>query len=154
MLNNHLHMNHRLFFGLLLLQTSLSILACQQTQSVSPDALVGRWELTQGYINDAPNDRLKGTFFVFHPDGTMENNLPLGFDAPVPYEVDGKNLLQKGAQTFRYTIESATDSVLILKTELRGTHFRFEMKQAAPLIPEDTLPNTPEGALPADTLES
>ena len=147
-------MNFRLLFALVLLETMLLPFACQQTQSVDPAALVGRWELTQGYINDAPNARLNGTFFVFHPDGTMENNLPLGFDAPVPYEVDGKNLLQKGAQTFRYAIESATDSVLILKTELRGTHFRFEMKQAAPPIPEDTSPNTPEGAVPGDTLES
>jgi len=145
-------MNFRLLFALVLLETMLLPFACQQTQSVDPAALVGRWELTQGYINDAPNARLNGTFFVFHPDGTMENNLPLGFDAPVPYEINGQDLLQKGIQTFRYSIESATDSVLILKTELRGTHFRFEMKHAAPPTQENN-PGTPGETAPNDTLE-
>jgi hypothetical protein len=101
--------------------------ACRNAEPFDARQLVGTWTLERGFIDEQPNKRLNGTVFEFYPDGTMMTNLPLGFDAPVPYAIERGYLLQQGEQTFRYVIESATDTSLHLRTELRGVQFRFEL---------------------------
>jgi hypothetical protein len=101
--------------------------ACRNAAPFDARQLIGTWTLERGFIDEQLNKRLNGTVFEFYPDGTMMTNLPLGFDAPVPYAIEREYLLQKGEQTFRYVIESVTDTSLHLRTELRGVHFRFEL---------------------------
>lgn len=113
--------------------------ACRDTNQVDPALLTGRWILQTGFIDGKQNDRLNGTFFHFYTDGTMETNLPLGFDPRTPFEVDGEVLLQKGEQMFRYLIESVSDTQLVLRTDLRGTQFRFDLIPASEI--EETLQN-------------
>ncbi|MDX2134269.1 MAG: hypothetical protein SFV52_05770 [Saprospiraceae bacterium] len=134
--------------------------ACRDTNQVDPALLTGRWILQSGFIDGKQNDRLNGTFFQFYPDGTMETNLPLGFDPPTPFEVDGEVLLQKGEQTFRYRIESVSDTQLVLSTDLRGTQFRFDLMPAPEIEevlpdqevspPNDTFPSERREEIPAD----
>ncbi len=124
--------------------------ACFDTHQVDPALLTGRWILQYGFIDGKQNDRLNGTFFQFHPDGTMETNLPLGFDPRTPFEVDGEVLLQKGAQTFRYRIEAVSDTQLVLSTDLRGSQFRFDLIPAPEV--EEVLPGQEEASPTNDTL--
>lgn len=116
--------------------------ACRDTPSFDPVKLVGTWALDKGFIDGQLNKRLDGTVFEFYPDGTMMTNLPLGFDAPVPYAIEREFLLQKGEQTFRYAIEYLSDTSLHLRTELRGVHFRFELVPQKQNAPAEEMPES------------
>lgn len=110
--------------------------SCIDDKKTNPYAIEGRWELTKGFRNQKETETLQGVFFQFGADGNMSTNLPVGADAPTPYELSKNEIRQKSAQEVVYTIQSATDSSLVLAMELRGIQFELQLRKAMPEAPE------------------
>lgn len=76
----------------------------------------------------------------------MTTNLPVGTEAPVGYELNQNEILQKSPQPVVYRIKTLTDSSLVLTMEMRGMLFEMQMRRAVEPAPQDSL------SQPADSL--
>jgi hypothetical protein len=111
-------------------------------------ALLGRWEIAHASRNGKPTETLTGVYFEFNADGKMLTNLPVGPETPVDYEVKGKELVQKNELPITYTIQSVSDSSLILNVDIRGMQFEMQLQRPVE-IPE---PEAPEEGTTHDSL--
>lgn len=102
----------------------------KSTTELEPSQIIGKWEVQQATRSGRPTGTLDNLYFEFSADGTMETNLPTA-EGQSEYQLNGNTLQQRGAAKIDYTIESLTESVMILKTELQNLEFRFSMVKAA-----------------------
>ena len=102
-------------------------------------SVVGRWELTKGFRNKKETETLSGVYFQFGADGKMQTNLPVGADTPTDYELKKNEIHQKSPQPVVYSIQSATDTSLVLAMEIRGMQFEMHLKKTPP--PVESAPN-------------
>ena len=122
-------------FGLLWLLS-----ACDETPKMPPVAIDGRWELREGMRAQKPTETLAGVYFSFDLNaGTMETNLPVGAETPIPFERKDNKIIQKSTPPVEYEITSASDSTLNLSFEIRGIPFDLKLIRAALTPPADTL---------------
>ena len=110
----------------------LLMASCFDDNSKKQYAIEGRWELTKGFRNQKETETLQGVFFQFGADGKMSTNLPVGADAPTVYELSKNEIRQKSPQEVVYTIQSASDSSLVLAMELRGIQFELQLRKVVP----------------------
>ncbi len=110
----------------------LLMASCFDDNSKNQYAIEGRWELTKGFRNQKETETLQGVFFQFGADGKMSTNLPVGADAPTVYELSKNEIRQKSPQEVVYTIQSASDSSLVLAMELRGIQFELQLRKVVP----------------------
>lgn len=97
--------------------------------------------MVKGFRNERETEMLAGVFFFFGADGKMQTNLPVGAELPTEFDVKKNEILQKSPQPVTYSIQSVSDSTLVLTMEMRGVSFKLEMQRAMD-IPEqqpDTL---------------
>jgi hypothetical protein len=116
--------------------------------------LSGRWELARAFRNEKATETLSGTYFVFTDEGKMETNLPVGADAPVPFDLKNKVIEQQTPQAIRYCIKELSASSMVLSLELRGINFEMYLKRAAtPTTPAEEKAVLSD-SLPADYKDS
>jgi hypothetical protein len=111
------------------------LLACQSDSSSSADVsaadLVGRWEIREATRSGQPTETLNGAFMQFEADGNMASNL-VGTNESLQYELNGSILIQRGGRMdLDFTVESITDSVLILSMTMRDTPFKMTLHRAS-----------------------
>lgn len=145
-----------MFLRLILIPVSFltvffSTQACENDTSATRDAILGRWELDKGFRNERETEMLAGVFFLFGDDGKMQTNLPVGAEDPTEFDIKKNEILQKSPQPLTYSIQSVTDSTLVLTMEMRGVSFKLELQRAAepPEQQPDTLYNETQ---PTDSL--
>lgn len=124
--------------------TLVLVSSCNDETKNNSLALIGRWEIVQGFRNQRPTATLGGTYFQFSEDGKMQTNLPIGPEEPMEYSVSRNEIRQKSTPPIKYTIQSLSDSMLILNMELRGMQFEMHFLRASEPA-EGTLPPVTEG---------
>ncbi len=114
----------------------LLMLACaNDTQTKEADKLLGRWELTSAQRDARSTDSLRGLYFEFTEDQVLRTNIMNGQAEEGTYERSENNIAQRNTtQEIDYSIESLTDSVLVLTTNLANTDFRFVFAKVNPEI--------------------
>lgn len=113
----------------LILLGILSFTYCKNEQANAAELIVGQWSLQEATRDGEPTPLLKDLYFHFTGDGNMETNLPVA-PGQASYLLEGKKITQKGESgEIAYTIQSISDSVLIIATELQDTPFRFMLKR-------------------------
>lgn len=139
-------MQIRLYTSGLLATTFLFIMAlggvgCQGSANKTKETLVGQWVIQNALREDQPTETLNGAYFSFDPSGTMHSNLPLGAQTPVPFTLKDNELTQQSEPPVVYTIQSFTDSVLVLHTVLQNTPFEITLRRGVPeTVPTSTMP--------------
>lgn len=104
--------------------------ACTDDSQLQRDHLNGRWVLVSAARDDRPTETLEGVYFQFSPDDTMQTNLPIGPETPMPFQVSKGTLTQQyPSQTIEYNIRSLNDSSLTLAMEMRGMLFVLNLKK-------------------------
>ncbi|HMQ62558.1 MAG TPA: hypothetical protein PKE06_17905 [Flavilitoribacter sp.] len=90
--------------------------------------LIGRWDVREALRNGQPTGTLDQLYFEFFEDGTMRTNLPNMESAT--YVVEG-NLIKQRESPIQtdYTIESLTDTAMVLTTTISNYPFRFTMSK-------------------------
>ena len=127
--------------------TLVLVSSCNDETKNNSLALIGRWEIVQGFRNQRPTATLGGTYFQFGEDGKMQTNLPIGPEEPMEYTVSRNEIRQKSTPPLKYIIRSLSDSMLILNMELRGMQFEMHFQRVTepaegtlpPVTEEDTL---------------
>lgn len=117
----------------------LLICCCAEGNEKIQASVNGRWELVKGFRNQKETETLQGVFFEFSAEGRMTTNLPVGAESPIEFELRKNEIHQKSPYPVVYTIQSATDSTLVLAMEMRGVQFELQLKKALPPVPQDSL---------------
>jgi len=122
-------------FTLTCFSCTLFVLSCDDETKSNNLALIGRWEIVQGFRNQRQTETLSGTYFRFGDDGKMITNLPIGPEEAMDYTVSHNEIRQKSTPPIKYIIQSLSDSTLVLDLELRGMQFEmhFQRAEASPL---------------------
>ncbi len=123
-----------------LLKCSLLILlvtgagACQSDPAITPDNLIGRWEIEEAYRDGQPTETLEALYFVFNETGTMVTNLS-GQDEQASYEIDNRTIKQRDSRIETdYTVQSIGPDNLELSAQIRDFRFRFLLKRSTEAI--------------------
>ncbi len=120
--------------------TSLLIWSCDYAEKkpeIAAANLQGRWELTRGFRNQRETQTLTGTYFLFSADGKLTTNLPIGIEAPLPYEISQSTIRHQTSPTTTYEVLQHTDSTLVLSLSLRGLPFELHLRRTtADTVPE------------------
>lgn len=132
-------------FPIISLAVCALLASCNSDGRPAPNKalLIGKWELYKAMRNQKPTETLSGTYFTFDDAGQMVTNLPVGPEAPCPYDVDGAQIKQKCGKPLVYNIVELSDSLLTLTIELRGMPFELFMRRGVPGAPAEA---------PADSL--
>jgi len=93
--------------------------------------LNGRWELAWAQVDGTDTDRLRNLYFVFLPDSSFQSNI-FGTEANFKYRMEGNVIHQMSEPPLNYTLESMNDSMLTMKTEIRGSAFTIHMDRSKP----------------------
>ena len=112
---------------LTLLATLVLAFACQSEPTTNGDLLVGRWQIQEATRNGKPTESLDELYFEFYSDGKMRTNLS-GSPEMATYQLEQNRILQRESRMeIDYEVEELSDSILTLKTSLRGFTFRFAL---------------------------
>ncbi|MEM6698205.1 MAG: lipocalin family protein [Bacteroidota bacterium] len=118
--------------NLVLLTLIAIITACgnDPKSEVDNNQLFGKWEVNTATRDGKETSTLDQLYFTFSEDGNMETNMPT-LDRASTYELSGSEIQQNGnGVENNYTIESLSDSELILITTIRNTEFRMILNKA------------------------
>lgn len=112
----------------MLLQTACT----QDSQQVDPK-IIGKWQLLEGWRNNRTSPSLENISFEFFADGNMRSNFNFnGSSEAGTFELKENNLHQRNGQIdVDYSVESLSDSILILSTRLMEADFRLLLKKQA-----------------------
>lgn len=115
------------FFQTTLLIFGLSIaVACGEDDVHDTDLILGRWDIQEALRGGRPTESLDNLFFEFFEEGKMRTNIT-GTPTNASYEISGDQLLQRGGPLEAdYTIQSLTDSALILTAIINKLDFKLE----------------------------
>jgi hypothetical protein len=83
----------------------------------------GKWDLTYGEYNGQPAPGLEKIYFSFHNDSLKTNFSATAEEVESTFKMKEKKLIQQTQDPIIYDIEELTDSIMKLKTELRGSDF-------------------------------
>ncbi len=108
------------------------------TTAKNENSILGYWQLTKGLRNKSETPTLQGVYYQFGADGKMQTNLPIGAEQPTDYVVKEDKIEQKSVQPVSYHIQSVTDSILVLTTDLRGIPFEFHFRRSLEPPPTST----------------
>ena len=113
-----------LLSSLILLMSSCS----SNTTQVNYEDLSGRWDIIHASRDGKLTHTLENLYFSFGVVGTMEHNL-LGNPKMFEIEIEGDKIIQKGTDPMIHKIESLTDQMLVLSTDIQEMHFVFELQR-------------------------
>lgn len=118
------------FFQLVLFITGLSfIFACGEDGLEDQNQLLGRWDIQEGLRSGRPTESLDNLFFEFFEEGKMRTNIT-GSTVDGSYEIDGDQLMQRGGPLeTNYTIQTLTDSVLVLTAMINKFDFKLQFSR-------------------------
>jgi hypothetical protein len=90
--------------------------------------LHGRWVISEGWRDNQPTETLDGLYFLFDSTGTMQTNMPLGEETPVPFSIKADQLTQQYGprREVIYQVVEQTDSTLSMTT--RSQNIQLTMK--------------------------
>lgn len=122
-----LYLTIALLFGILF-QTSCT----PESQQVDP-RILGKWTLLEGWRNNRPSPSLENIAFEFFADGNMRSNFNFnGSSEAGIFELKENMLHQRNGQIdVDYAVESLSDSIMILSTNLMDADFRLLLKKQA-----------------------
>ncbi len=105
----------------------LFLLGCNSESVDNTDQLIGRWDIREARRNGQATESLDQLYFEFFQDGNMKTNI-LGADEEATYELDSKTIRQRESQMpIDYTIESISDTSLIMNATINRYNFRFQL---------------------------
>ncbi|PHN01440.1 hypothetical protein [Flavilitoribacter nigricans] len=115
------------FFQTALLIIGLgSLLACGEDEIQDTDLILGRWDIQEALRSGRPTESLDNLFFEFFEEGKMRTNIT-GSTVDGSYEIDGDQLQQRGGPLeTNYTIQSLTDSMLVLSAMINKFDFKLQ----------------------------
>jgi uncharacterized lipoprotein YehR (DUF1307 family) len=93
--------------------------------------LLGRWDLKEAYRNGSQAESLENLFFEFTESGEMRTNI-LGATTQTDYLFEGDKIVQTAGDNgmeVAYTVESISDTSLVLTTTLRRYNFKFDLRR-------------------------
>lgn len=100
--------------------------ACGEDDIQNTDLILGRWDIQEALRSGRPTESLDQLFFEFFEEGKMRTNIT-GSVTDGSYEIDGGQLLQRGVPLETdYTIQTLTDSVLVLTAAINRYDFRLQ----------------------------
>lgn len=110
-----------------LILSFLFVLGCKSEPVNNTDQLIGRWDIREAKRNGQATESLDQLYFEFFQDGNMKTNI-LGADEEATYELDNKTIRQRESQMpIDYTIESISDTSLIMNATINRFNFRFQL---------------------------
>ena len=110
-----------------LILSFLFLLGCKSETVDNTDQLIGRWDIREAKRNGQATESLDQLYFEFFQDGNMKTNI-LGADEEATYELDNKTIRQRESQMpIDYTIESISDTSLIMNATINRFNFRFQL---------------------------
>lgn len=119
------------FFSALILCLS----ACKDEPghaAVDQELLNGRWEIDEAWRNGKQTGTLAGAYYEFQ-NGTMRTNLtPTLIEDEFPYDLSKNEIRQKSEPPVVYTIQSLSDSMLVMTLSINTFPFRLQLKKAGP----------------------
>ena len=105
------------------------------------DLILGRWDIEEALRSGRPTESLDELFFEFYEEGKMRTNIT-GSTVDGSYKINGDQLHQSGTPLeVDYTIQTLSDSMLILTTLINKLDFRLQFsktvhrKQSGELFP-------------------
>lgn len=105
--------------------------ACND-DAATAEQLLGRWNVQAAERDHKPTETLMGMYFDFTSAEQLVTNIT-GQDTDYTYQVDGGKILQRGGPIEAdYSIETITDTELVLTTVIRGKHFKMVFARALP----------------------
>ena len=109
---------------LFLCLTALNFISCKgdDTKKIN---LNGRWDLKSAELNGQPAPSLEGIYFDFNKDNLTTNFNEATTDETTPFEIKEDKIIKKTSPKLEFSIQSQTDSVLELTTEMRGLDFKL-----------------------------
>ena len=109
---------------LFLCLTTLNFISCKgdDTKKIN---LNGRWDLKSAELNGQPAPSLERIYFDFNNDNLTTNFNEATRDETTPFEVKEDKIIKKTSPKLEFSIQSQTDSVLELTTEMRGFDFKL-----------------------------
>ncbi len=127
-------MNSKRTSNVLLLLFSFMLIApaCTEEPENVKELLPGRWELQHAMRDGQPTRSLTDLYYEFDGEGKMQTNLPVA-QGESAYTISGMSIEQEqNGSVIAYTVESISDTSLVLTTELRDTRFQFNLQRVAP----------------------
>lgn len=120
-------MNATRFFQTALIALSLGLfVACGDDKIENADLILGRWDIQEALRSGRPTESLDELFFEFYDEGKMRTNIT-GSTADGSYKIDGDQLLQRGGPLEAdYTIQTLTDSILVLSAIINKLDFKLQ----------------------------
>lgn len=99
--------------------------------SFEEEALNGRWEIDEAWRNGKQTETLTGTYYEFDENGNMRTNLtPSLVEDKFAYDLSGNEIRQKSDPPVVYTIQTLTDSLLVISMSINTFPFRLQLKKA------------------------
>ena len=104
--------------------TLISLASCNGDDAKKVE-LNGRWDLKYAELNGQPAPSLERIYFDFNKDNLTTNFNEATTDETTLFELKGAKIVKKSTPKIEFNIESQTDSLLELTTELRGFDFKL-----------------------------
>ena len=109
---------------LFLLLTSLILVSCNGDDAKKID-LNGRWDLKYAELNGQPAPSLERIYFDFNNGNLTTNFNEATTDETTSFELKKEKIVKNSTPKIEFSIESQTDSLLELTTEMRGFDFKL-----------------------------
>lgn len=123
----------------LLCSFTIVLIGCTNDQPVenlpelSVDKLQGRWELSSALRNNRSTETLTGTYYFFNNDSVTTNLTPEGKDQTFHFKFHNNQIkLENDADFMAFDIASLNDTLLEMRTEIRGHKFLLSFKKQIP----------------------
>jgi hypothetical protein len=119
----------RFFQSALLIAILGFFFACGEDEIQDQSLILGRWDIQEALRGGRPTESLDNLFFEFFEEGKMRTNIT-GSTVDGSYELDGDQLKQRGGPLeTNYTIQTLSDSVLVLTALINKFDFRLQFSR-------------------------
>ncbi len=110
------------FTTCLFLITTLGLSGCESDRKA---ALKGRWEMKYAELNGQPAPLLEKMYFQFEGKNVTTNFNEATIEETTPYEFNDDKIIKKSDPPIEFEVTSLSDSILEMKTEMRGFDFKL-----------------------------
>ncbi len=112
--------------------STLLIVACKSDEKKVSDRIIGRWEVISSEINNRENPLMKGGFFEFKADKTIDSDV-FGEVNPSTYSIkDNKNIniTKNDGEVVKFTISDfSSDDTIKMNGNLQYYDLKFILKK-------------------------
>ncbi len=115
---------------LLLLVASLAP-ACKSNPKMDQQQIIGKWTLTEMQRNGETSSMMDGLYLDFKSEAELQTNFN-GEDELLGYDFNQSQIVQhntNGQGDYTFTVESLSDTALVLQTNIQGFDFRFQFQK-------------------------